>query len=125
MKEPAAMPSATLSVRLTHEERARLEQDAIGMTLGAYIKWRVFDPDRPPPRKRGKAPVKDHQALSRILGMLGGSRMASNLNQLAKAANTGSLPVTPETEAALIEAMREISEMRRLLIQTLGLEDSQ
>jgi hypothetical protein len=47
-------PSATLSVRLTHEERARLERDAVGMTLGAYIKWRTFDPDKPPPRVRGK-----------------------------------------------------------------------
>ncbi len=31
------------------------------------------------------------------MGKLGESRLASNINQLAKAANSGSLPVTPDT----------------------------
>lgn len=117
-------PSATLSVRLTHEERARLERDAAGMTLGAYIKWRTFDPNKPPSRARGKAPVKDHQALAKLLGLLGQSRIANNLNQLARGANTGTLPVTEETEAALLEAVREVAELRRLLVAALGLEDA-
>ena len=107
-------------LRLTGEERARLERDAAGMSLGSYIKWRVFDPDSPPPRSRGKFPVRDHQALGRILGMLGQSRIANNLNQLAKAANSGSLVIDPETRRQLNEAVEEIASIRRMLMRALG-----
>ena len=92
------------------------------MSLGGYIQSRLFDPDNPPPRRRGKNPVKDHKALAQALGLLGQSRLSSNLNQLARSANTGSLPVTPDTEAALLEAVAEIHEIRRLLIEALNLE---
>lgn len=59
------------------------------MSLGSYIQWRLFDPDTPPPRRRGKTPVKDHVALSKALAALGQSRIASNLNQIARAIHTG------------------------------------
>ncbi|MEJ2681299.1 MAG: plasmid mobilization relaxosome protein MobC [Gammaproteobacteria bacterium] len=42
---------------------------------------------------RKKRPIKDIKALSQVLAELGQSRIANNLNQLAKASNTGSLPV--------------------------------
>ena len=113
---------APLSLRLSRDERARLERDATGMSLGAYIKWRLFDSDRPPPRTRGKAPVRDHILLSQLMALLGQSRLPSNINQLAKAANSGSLPVTPETEADLRHACRDLAEMRRMLMRALGLD---
>lgn len=92
------------------------------MSLSSYIHWRLFDVASPPPRRRGKHPVKDHQALAQVLGLLGQSRLSSNLNQLARSANTGSLPVTPDTEATLIAAAAEVQEIRRLLIDALNLE---
>lgn len=110
------------SLRLTFAERAKLERDATSMSLGAYIRSRLLDPETVAPRKRGKFPVKDHQALAQLLGLLGQSRLANNVNQLAKAANTGSLPVTPDTEAALLTAVAEVSHMRQLLIQALDLD---
>jgi len=64
--------------------------------------------------------VKDKEALGRVMGALGASRLSSNLNQLAKAVNTGSLPVTPETEEELREACREIAELRADLLKALG-----
>ena len=112
---------APLSLRLSRDERARLDRDAAGMTLGAYIKWRLFDPDRPSPRSRGKAPVRDHALLSQLLALLGSSRLASNLNQLAKAANSGSLPMTSDVSAALLAACRDIAAIRQMLMQALGL----
>ena len=114
---------APFSLRLTPEDRLRLERDAAGMSIGSYIRWRLFHPDRPPPRTRGKFPVKDHAALARALGLLGQSRVANNLNQLAKAAHIGALPVTPEIEADLAEAVRLIADIRRLLIEALNLAD--
>jgi len=113
---------APFSLRLTFEQRARLEQDAGGISLAAYIQSRLFDSENPAPRRRGKRPVKDHQALAQVLGKLGQSRLSANLNQLARSANSGSLPVTPDTEAALLAAVAEIREIRLLLIEALNLE---
>lgn len=111
---------APFSLRLTFEERAALEQAAGDMPLGAYIRSQMFQGKKARTRRRYKRPVKDHQALGQLLGALGEARLANNLNQLAKAANTGSLPVTPETEKALREACAEIHQMRSLLMRALG-----
>ncbi len=111
------------SLRLTFEQRARLEQDAAGSSLSAYIHERLFGAETPPARrKRGKSPVKDQQAIAELLAKLGQSRLSSNLNQLARLANMGALPVTPETETAIIEAAEDVAAMRKLLIEALGLE---
>ncbi len=64
--------------------------------------------------------MKDDQALAKLLGELGASRLANNLNQLAKAANTGSLPITLETEN-VIYAARDVERIRKQLIAALGL----
>lgn len=114
---------ATFTLRLTPEDRLRLERDAGSMSLGAYVRWRVFDPDRQPPRQRSKFPVKDHQALSKALALLGQSRISSNLNQLAAAAHIGALPVTPDIEADLREAISDITAIRKMLIAALNLSD--
>lgn len=115
-------PLHPVSLRMTFEEKAKLEKAAAGMSLAAYIRWRLFEPDMPPPRTRGNFPVKDHQALSQVLGLLGQSRLANNLNQLARAANSGSLPVTPDTEGALVAAVNEVKQMREMLIKALDLK---
>ena len=54
--------------------------------------------------------------------MLGSSRIANNLNQLAHAANVGALPVSPELEADLMATLAEVREIRRLLLVALGLK---
>src|SRR3546814_6265706 len=59
---------APFSLRLTFEQRAQLEQDAGGMSLAAYIQSRLFDSENPAPRRRGKRPVKDSQALAQAIG---------------------------------------------------------
>ncbi len=88
-------PLPPFSLRFTLEERAQLEQDAVGLSLGAYISSSLFDESLPKRRTRSKHPAKNHQELARVLAELGRSRLANNLNQLAKAANSGSLEVTP------------------------------
>jgi len=110
------------SLRLTFEQRTRLEQEAGTMGLGAYIRSQLFGADEGAGRRtRTRYPVKDEQALARVLGELGQSRIANNLNQLAKAANIGSLEVTLETETELQEACAAIQAIRRDLIAALGL----
>jgi hypothetical protein len=108
------------SIRFTFEERARLDDERGRKTLAAHIRDRLFGQDAGLRRKPGNSPIKDLEALGRVLGALGASRLSSNLNQLAKAVHMGSLPVTPETEAELIEACREIQEIRVDLLRALG-----
>ena len=114
-------PLHPLSLRVTFEEKANLEKAAAGMSLSAYMRWKLFDPNSPP-KRRGKSPVKGHRALAQLLALLGQTRLANNMNQLAKAANSGSLPFTPETEEAIVTAAREVAEMRALLIKALDID---
>lgn len=108
------------SLRLTYEERARLDVERGDQSLAAYIRERLFGEDAAPRKKRGNSPVQDKEALGRMAGALGQSRLSQNMNQLAKAVNTGSLPITPETEAEIKEACRDIAEMRAALLAALG-----
>ena len=108
------------SIRLTFEERAQLDADRGRVSLAAHIRERLFGDDATPRKKPGNSPIKDAEALGRVLGALGGSRLSSNLNQLAKAVNTGSLPVTPETEADLVAACEEVKALRADLLRALG-----
>ena len=108
------------SIRFTFEERAKLDSKRGRLPLSAYIREQLFGEEAAPRKRLGNSPVKDAEALGRVLGALGGSRLSSNLNQLAKAVNTGSLPVTPETEAELSEACKEIKRLRLDLLRALG-----
>src|SRR5262245_3485172 len=80
------------SLRLTFSEHAALLRAAGDVSLGVYIRSKLFD--QPPPDytpRRPRHPVKDEQILGQLLGQLGQARLANNLNQLAKAANAGAL----------------------------------
>lgn len=115
-----ARAPAPFSLGLTLEERTRLERDAARMSLGAYIRRRLVAEDANPRKRRGKAPVAVDDALGRVLAALGGSRLSQNLNQLANAVNTGSLPVTPDTEGDLEAACAAVATLRAGLMRAVG-----
>lgn len=116
---------APFSLRLSRDERARLEREAAGQPLGAYIRSRLLNDGNIAPRQRGKFPVKDHQALAALLGRLGQSEIAVRLSVLADAARSGSLVLLPNLEADLRQAIAEVGEMRALLLRALGLSEDQ
>lgn len=89
------------------------------MPLGEFIRLRALG-TQIIRRVRGNQPVKDHQQLAQLLGQLGRMRLASNLNQLVTAANSGALPDTPETQTALLEACADIREIRDAVMRALG-----
>ncbi len=60
-------------------------------------------------------------ALARVLALLGQSHIASNLNQLAKAAHTGTLPLDDELARDLREAVESVDAIRKMLVAALGL----
>lgn len=111
------------SLRLTFEERARLEELAGNEPLGSYIKRKVFNgkgTGKRRSRSRQRRPIKDEQKLAQVLAMLGQSRIANNLNQLAKAAHIGTLPLLPDTEREIRKACADVALMRRELLRALG-----
>lgn len=110
------------SLRLTFEERTKLEQQAGALPLSAYIKSVIFADDAPTYRRRRKAAETDQKLLAEVLACLGTSRLANNLNQLAKAANTGALYCDAETTSDLNRACDDVRAMRLLLMQALGLQ---
>jgi hypothetical protein len=113
--------SKPLSIRFTDTEKARLKELAGATPLGIFIRERALGSETAP-RTRVTHPVKDGEPLGRLLALLGQSRLANNLNELAKAANQGSLPVTEETEADIRAACAQIFEMRLMLLRALGLK---
>lgn len=109
-----------LTLRLTPEERARLEELAAGMTLSAYVRACVFAEDAKLRKTRPKDIIEDKKAAAEALALLGQSRIANNLNQLAYHANIGAL-ITGEVEKAQIaEANDHLAAIRALLMQALG-----
>lgn len=117
---PQPRKAAPFSLRLSANERADLEARAGTLALGAYIKGQLLEGQKPlRPVMRSSA---DPKAMARALALLGQSRIASNLNQLARAANTSTLPLTPDVEDDLREACAHVAEIRALLIDALGLK---
>ena len=109
------------SMRLSGEERELLEAQAGSLPIAAYVRMQLFE--SPSPRRVFRRPVRDEKALTQVLGALGKSRLSSNLNQMAKAINSGSLPVSPETEQAILNACSQVNAMSESLVQALGLPE--
>ena len=97
--KPATKYPAPITLRLTDEERAALKIAASGMSVSAYIRKCLFGADAAPRKRRSYVPVADQEALARILSMLGQTRIANNLNQIAYHANRGTLLLDEATEA--------------------------
>jgi hypothetical protein len=122
LRKQRAKKPAPFSLRLTPEQRARLLEEAKGAPLGAYIKAKVLGGDLPIRLRRSGLAVEDRKALAQALALLGRSRVANNLNQLAHAANIGALPVDPDTVADINAALADVRAIRRHLMAALGLK---
>lgn len=110
------------SLRLSADERAILKTRAKTKSVSAYIREQLFGEKQTLRKYELRRPDENMQLLAKAMGELGKSRLASNLNQIAKSANMGALPVTPELEEELGRACAAIQDMRHLLIMALGLK---
>lgn len=118
-KRPSPFP-----IRLSEAERTYLEGQAGELSLGSYIRQellRDFDQRETRPRRRLHAPTVNQQKISALLAGLGQSRIPNNLNQLAKAANCGTLETSEHVEKQLEEACAAVLAMREALFIALGL----
>jgi len=107
----------SFSLRLTYEERAKLEESADGKSLAIFIRSKLFDENAIANRKEV---FRNRTLCAKILGLLGQSELRQNLNELSQAVQSGSLIVTPDTQAMLEQALEDVVFMRDTLIKELG-----
>lgn len=81
----------TLTIRLTDSQAEQLEQEAQqqGMTRGSVIKSKFFTGFTP-----RRVPRPDQKELARLVAELG--RVGSNVNQIARHLNRGTIPPSGE-----------------------------
>ncbi len=125
---PKTEPKTTIfTLRLTPEERARLEKDAGSLALGEYVRLKLFGQNIRqavrPRRKRKAAPLRNDFNSAQVLAVLGKSEIAASLRTLAKAARLGALPVTAETEQALQSSCARIDAAVSALMAALRVKD--
>ncbi len=113
---------APFSLRLDAEERRKLERLAGNMPISSYIKSVLFPEDAAKHQRRRKPADADAKLLAEVLACLGASRISNNLNQLAKAANSGTLYFDYDTKQDIKRACDDVHVMRMLLMQALGLK---
>jgi hypothetical protein len=108
----------TVTVRLTADERARLDSlsSRSGLAMGAFMRAAAFGEAGPRAQRR---PPADHRALRQLLGECG--RVGNNLNQIARQLNTGGTTDVPELRAALAAYLDiRAAIMRALAMDTIG-----
>ncbi|MEZ5837937.1 MAG: plasmid mobilization relaxosome protein MobC [Geminicoccaceae bacterium] len=112
--------SVRITLRLTDEEAAKLERMSAGMTVSAFVRGCVFGDRSARRRPRDRRPVASEIELAQALAMLGQSRIANNLNQLAYQANTGTLALDEGVHRQIEEAYAYVAAMRKSLLHALG-----
>ena len=119
-KPRKAKETKPFPIRFTEEELAILRQRAGSKPIGTYIRSEILG-EKEQKRRILRQPKINEKELAAVLAGLGQSRMSSNLNQLAKAVNTGTLPVRSDVEQQLQEACAAVIAMRGALFMALGL----
>lgn len=104
-----------LTIRLTAEERAKIDADSerAALTPGSYARGVLLG--APAPRQVRRPPI-EKQMLARLLGSLG--HIGANINQIARAVNTGE----EADRTALYAAWSDLRTMRDAVLKALGRE---
>ncbi len=121
LSKPANL-APRITLRLTEAELETLKRLSSGMSLSSYVRKCVFGKDAKPRKMRAHVPVQNQQALAQVLGLLGQTRFANNLKQIAHQANCGSLLMDAQTEDEIKMACAHIAWIRVKLIEALGLK---
>jgi hypothetical protein len=102
-----------LTIRLTPDERAAIDQaaDRSGLTPGSYARQVLLG--APTPRQVRRPPV-ERRELARLLGELG--HVGSNLNQIARGINTRGEADGEE----LRETLAGLGPVRTAILKALG-----
>ncbi|MEM9097863.1 MAG: hypothetical protein AAGC79_05005 [Pseudomonadota bacterium] len=121
-KKPKRKRPSPISVRVTDAERAELERRSAGTSLSSFMKECALRKSAMPRRTRGKFPVKDHQALARVLRALGSAPLANRFHRIPLAIEEGRVVVDDDMRKELRGAIEDVAAMRADLVKALGLK---
>lgn len=113
------------SIRFTLPQRAFIREQSLAtkMSESEWIRQILFSDSKLNLVKHQALVKRAHQKdLSRVIYLLGKSRIPNNLNQIAKGINTGTLIVSPDTERHIHDTYRMVLWIRKTLIEQLGLK---
>ena len=118
-----ALRTKPIPIRFTEAELAYLREKAGKLPLSTYMRQELLGTHQDQGRRQ-RQPKVNQKEISALLAALGQSRLPSNLNQLAKAANIGVLDVSSDVEKELQDAAMAVLAMRDALFTALGLKSS-
>jgi len=100
-------------IRWTDDEFTRItdKADKSGLAVAAFMRAAALG--SPGPRAQRRPPA-DHKALRQILGELG--RIGNNINQIARALNSGEKASLPDLQ----QALRAYVDIRNRIFDALG-----
>lgn len=122
---PKKTSRVILSIPLTLDLKADLERRAGRQPVSVYARGVLFpaNDNAPTNSRTARHYHRDRQALASLLARLGAMETANNLQEMARFARLGALPLTPEVEAALLQACADIAGIKALLIKALGVRE--
>lgn len=122
---PKQTSRVILSIPLTLDLKADLERRAGRQPVSAYARGVLFPANDNTPRsprvtRHGR---KDRRDMATVLARLGAMQASASLQELARLGRLGALPMTPEVEAALLQACDDLAAIKTELMTALGLRE--
>ncbi|MDP9127249.1 MAG: hypothetical protein M3N08_03170 [Pseudomonadota bacterium] len=114
-----------VAVRLTAEEKERLEDGCGPRSLAAHIRDVLLARAGEQRPRRRRRPIRDWQALAQLVATLGEGELSSHLRILAQAARSDSLALSAESLRCIEEAHKGVMAMRRMLMRALALQQTE
>lgn len=112
-----------VTVRFSRADYEKLQELADGASLAVYLRAKALDRELPKRKRGAGASIEDRAAVAQLLALLGQSRIANNLNQLAYQANVGSLVIEDQEKTKIEEAYINVKLMRQALMKALGMRE--
>lgn len=107
------------SIRLSVEERARLDALAGDMPMAAYVRSRLFDTPSPRHHKMRRFDV-NQSLLKKLVRELGRQHISSRLHLIMNAIDDGDLELDDKLELELRYLCSELRHLRRNIRKALG-----
>lgn len=122
---PKQSSRVILSIPLTLDLKAELERRAGRQPVSAYARGVLFPANDNTPRKPSvpRHSRMDRRDMAAVLARVGAMQASASLQELARLGRLGALPMTPEVEAALLQACADIAAIRTILMKALGLRE--
>jgi hypothetical protein len=111
-----------LSVPLTPAQKEELLRRAGVKPISAYAREVLFPANDNKPRRGVRRLKKREELAATVLAQLGKGEAAASLREISRGVRLGIITITPETDAALRDAARNISVTAQAALRALGVK---